>query len=253
MIKTALVTGGSQRVGRSICQGLAAAGYKVAIHYNSSAAPADALAAELNAAHGTVDAPVAVTVKADLANGAETRTLMQRAIDQIGPIGLLVNNASLFEEDSLQDIDDETWDRHFAVHVKAPSLLASAFAAQQPDDGLIINIIDERVWKLTPNFTSYTLSKSTLWTATKTMAQALAPNIRVNAIGPGPTLPSYRQTQEDFDEQLQALLLKRAPDLSEFTNTILFYAGAKSVTGQMICLDGGQHLGWQTPDQLAKE
>lgn len=252
MIKTALVTGGSQRVGRSICQGLVAAGYKVAIHYNSSAAPAEALAAELNEAHGD-GGTIAVAVKADLADGAETRTLMQRAIDQIGPIGLLVNNASLFEEDSLDDIDDDTWDRHFAVHVKAPSLLASAFAAQKPEDGLIINIIDERVWKLTPNFTSYTLSKSTLWTATQTMAQALAPNIRVNAIGPGPTLPSYRQTQEDFDEQLQALLLKRSPDLSEFTNTILFYAGAKSVTGQMICLDGGQHLGWQTPDQLAKE
>ena len=252
MIKTALVTGGSQRVGRSICMGLAQAGYKIAIHYNSSAAPAEALAEELNEAHGD-GATIAVAIKADLANGAETRTLVQRAIDQIGPIGLLVNNASLFEEDSLQEIDDDTWDRHFAVHVKAPSLLSSAFAGQKPDDGLIINIIDERVWKLTPNFTSYTLSKSTLWTATKTMAQALAPNIRVNAIGPGPTLPSYRQTQEDFDEQLQALLLKRSPDLSEFTNTILYYVGAKSVTGQMICLDGGQHLGWQTPDQLAKE
>ncbi|MEP0943459.1 MAG: SDR family oxidoreductase [Rhizobiaceae bacterium] len=248
MKKTALVTGGSQRVGRSICLGLANAGYTVAIHYNSSAAPAEALAAEIIAAGGR-----AAAVKADLSNSAETRTLMQQAIDAIGPIGLLVNNASLFEEDSLEEIDDETWDRHFAVHVKAPSLLASDFAAQKPIDGLIINIIDERVWKLTPNFTSYTLSKSTLWTATKTMAQALAPNIRVNAIGPGPTLPSYRQTQEDFDEQLQALLLKRSPDLSEFTNTILFYAGAKSVTGQMICLDGGQHLGWQTPDQAARE
>ena len=248
MKKTALVTGGSQRVGRSICLGLANAGYTVAIHYNSSAAPAEALVAEIIAAGGR-----AAAVKADLSNSAETRTLMQQAIDAIGPIGLLVNNASLFEEDSLEEIDDETWDRHFAVHVKAPSLLASDFAAQKPIAGLIINIIDERVWKLTPNFTSYTLSKSTLWTATKTMAQALAPNIRVNAIGPGPTLPSYRQTQEDFDEQLQALLLKRSPDLSEFTNTILFYAGAKSVTGQMICLDGGQHLGWQTPDQAARE
>jgi NAD(P)-dependent dehydrogenase (short-subunit alcohol dehydrogenase family) len=248
MIKTALVTGGSQRVGRSICLGLAEAGYAVAVHYNSSAAPAEALVAEIIAAGGR-----AAAVKADLSNSDETRTLLQAAIDQLGAIGLLVNNASLFEEDSLDAINDETWDRHFAVHVKAPSLLASAFAAQHPDDALIVNIIDERVWKLTPNFTSYTLSKSTLWTATKTMAQALAPTIRVNAIGPGPTLPSYRQTQEDFDEQLQALLLKRSPDLSEFTNTILFFAAAKSVTGQMICLDGGQHLGWQTPDQAARE
>ncbi|MEP1205945.1 MAG: SDR family oxidoreductase [Rhizobiaceae bacterium] len=248
MIKTALVTGGSQRVGRSICLGLAEAGYAVAVHYNSSAAPAEALAAEIIAAGGR-----ATAVKADLSNSDETRTLLQRASNALGPVGLLVNNASLFEEDSLDEINDDTWDRHFAIHVKAPSLLASAFAAQKPDDGLIVNIIDERVWKLTPNFTSYTLSKSTLWTATQTMAQALAPNIRVNAIGPGPTLPSYRQTQEDFDEQLQALLLQRAPHLSEFTNTILFFAAAKSVTGQMICLDGGQHLGWQTPDQAARE
>ena len=248
MIKTALVTGGSQRVGRSICLGVADAGYAVAIHYNSSAAPAEALVAEIVAAGGR-----AAAVQADLSKGAETRTLMQRTSSEFGPIGLLVNNASLFEEDSLDEINDETWDRHFAIHVKAPSILASAFASQKLDDGLIVNIIDERVWKLTPNFTSYTLSKSTLWAATQTMAQALAPKIRVNAIGPGPTLPSYRQTQEDFDEQLQALLLKRAPDLSEFTNTILFFAGAQSVTGQMICLDGGQHLGWQTPDQAARE
>ena len=248
MLKTALVTGGAQRVGRAICLGLAEAGYAIAIHYNSSASPAEALAAEIVAAGGS-----ATSVKADLNDPAETRSLLERASKELGPIGLLVNNASLFEEDSLARIDDELWDRHFNVHVKAPSLLASSFAAQDLDDGLIVNMIDERVWKLTPNFTSYTLSKSTLWTATKTMAQALAPKIRVNAIGPGPTLPSYRQSQEDFDLQLQALLLKRSPDVSEFANTILYFASARSVTGQMIALDGGQHLGWQTPDQEAPE
>lgn len=248
MEKTVLVTGGSQRVGRSICLGLSQAGYAVGVHYNSSAGPADALVQEIVAAGGR-----AASVKADLSNSAETKTLVERTIEQLGPVGLLVNNASLFEEDSLDHIDDALWDRHFAVHVKAPAILASAVAAQKPDDALIVNIIDERVWKLTPNFTSYTLSKSSLWTATRTMAQALAPNIRVNAIGPGPTLPSYRQSQEDFDAQVTNLLLQRSPDLSEFTNTILYFAGAKSVTGQMIALDGGQHLGWQTPDQDAPE
>lgn len=248
MPKTALVTGGAQRVGRSICLGLAESGYAVAVHYNSSSAAADELVAEITANGGR-----AVSVSADLSDSRETRTLVDRAVAALGPVGLLVNNASLFEEDALDNLDDDLWDKHFAVHVKAPSLLAAAFAAHKPGDGLIVNMIDERVWKLTPNFTSYTLSKSALWTATKTMAQALAPNIRVNAIGPGPTLPSYRQSQEDFDTQLQALLLKRAPDLSEFTNTILYFVAAKSVTGQMIALDGGQHLGWQTPDQAAPE
>ena len=248
MQKTALVTGGAKRVGRSICLGLAEAGYAVAVHHNSSASPADELVAEITANGGK-----AARVQADLSNSDQTRGLLSDAISKLGPIGLLVNNASMFEEDSLENLNDELWDKHFAVHVKAPTLLSSAFAAQNLDDGLIVNIIDERVWKLTPNFTSYTLSKSALWTATKTMAQALAPNIRVNAIGPGPTLPSYRQSQEDFDMQLQALLLKRSPDLSEFTNTILYFVSAKSVTGQMIALDGGQHLGWQTPDQDAPE
>jgi len=248
MHKTVLVTGGAQRVGRSICLGLANAGYAVAVHHNSSTEAAEELVAEISANGGQ-----AVRVKADLSDSNDTRGLIDRAIAELGPIGLLVNNASLFEEDSLDNLDDELWDKHFAVHVKAPTLLASSFAAQKLNDGLIVNMIDERVWKLTPNFTSYTLSKSTLWTATKTMAQALAPTIRVNAIGPGPTLPSYRQSQQDFDAQLQALLLKRAPELSEFTNTILYFAAAKSVTGQMIALDGGQHLGWQTPDQAAPE
>lgn len=246
MIKTALVTGGSQRVGRSICKGLANAGYAVAVHYNSSPKEADELVTQLRE-----DGHTATAVSADLSNSTEVRALLPKARELLGPIGLLVNNASLFQEDSLATLDDELWDKHFNVHVKAPALLTAALAGniEPAHEGLVINIIDERVWKLTPNFTSYTLSKAALWTATQTMAQALAPKVRVNAIGPGPTLPSWRQTQEEFNRQLDTLLLKRAPLLEEFAETILYFAKMRSITGQMIALDGGQHLGWDTADQ----
>ena len=149
------------------------------------------------------------------------------------------------------DFDWEVWDRHFAVHVKAPALLAQSFrrgAAAGRREGLIVNIIDQRVWRPTPRYFSYTLSKSALWTATQTMAQALAPRIRVNAIGPGPTLPNARQNDADFDAQVEGLILKRGPALAEFGATIRYLWEARSVTGQMIALDGGQHLAWQTPD-----
>lgn len=246
--KIALVTGGAKRVGRAISLGLANAGYAVAVNYNSSSADADSLVAEITEKGGE-----AIAVQADLFSPQQTRNLIPEIETAMGKLDLLINNASVFHEDQLDSLDDELWDRHFNLHVRTPALLTAAMASQQPDDGLIINIIDERVWKLTPNFVSYTLSKSALWTATKTFAQALAPNIRVNAIGPGPTLPSYRQTQDDFDRQVDTLLLKRSPQLDEFVNTILYLANNRSITGQMIALDGGQHLGWQTPDQLLPE
>ena len=248
MQKTVLITGAAQRVGRSISLGLAKAGYTIVAHYNSSSSDADDLVEEIKSTGGE-----AIAVQADLTDRDQTRKLLPKVISHVGPVELLINNASLFEEDGLGAIDDDIWDNHFSIHVKAPSVLASEFAKQNLESGLIINMIDERVWKLTPNFTSYTLSKSALWTATKTMAQALAPKIRVNAIGPGPTLPSARQTQQEFEAQVNTLLLKRAPDLDEFVNTILYFEAAKSVTGQMIALDGGQHLGWQTPDQRLPE
>lgn len=248
--KTALVTGGSARVGRAICEGLADAGYAIAVHYNSSATQANELVEALQGR--SIEA---VAVQADLSNTKDTSSLIDLATDALGPIGVLVNNASLFEEDSFDIPDEELWDKHFAVHVKAPALLTSALAAQvgEGQQGLVVNIIDERVWKLTPNFASYTLSKSALWTATQTMAQNYAPHVRVNAIGPGPTLPSVRQTQSDFEDQLRTLPLQTAPNLADFAKTILYFADMKSVTGQMIALDGGQHIGWQTPDQLLPE
>jgi NAD(P)-dependent dehydrogenase (short-subunit alcohol dehydrogenase family) len=242
---TALITGGARRIGRAIVEDLAANGFAVAIHSNSSADEASALAAEIKKAGGQ-----AAVVVADLTDMSAVAKVVWQAERALGPVSLLVNNASLFEDDSVLDFDWPDWDRHFDIHLKAPVLLAQKFAEALPEatDGLIVNVIDQRVWRLSPRYFSYTLSKSALLTATQTMAQALAPRIRVNAIGPGPTLRNTRQDDSDFRKQVDALLLKQSPDLSEFGATIRYLWQAHSVTGQMIALDGGQHLAWQTPD-----
>lgn len=245
MAGNVLVTGGAKRIGRAITEDLAAHGFGVAIHCNHARKAADDLAAMINANGGR-----AAVVQADLADMAAVDGLLAAAEAALGPIDLLVNNASVFEGDQVTDFGWETWDRHFALHVKAPALLAKNFAAALPEgaEGLIVNIIDQRVLKPTPQYFSYSLSKATLWAATRTMAQALAPRIRVNAIGPGPTLPSSRQDADAFGAQLDGLILKRGPTLQEFGETIRYLWQARSVTGQMIALDGGQHLAWQTPD-----
>ncbi|RUX32869.1 SDR family oxidoreductase [Mesorhizobium sp. M7A.F.Ca.US.011.01.1.1] len=242
---TALVTGGARRIGRAIVEDLAAHGFAVAIHCNRSRTEADVLAAEIIAGGGR-----AAVVAADLTDMDAVGDLVGQAQAALGPIPLLVNNASLFEDDSVLDFGWRAWDRHFAVHVKAPALLAQNFARALPagQEGLIVNMIDQRVWRPTPRYFSYALSKSTLWTATQMMAQALGPSIRVNAIGPGPTLKNARQDDSDFAAQVDGLVLKRGPELPEFGATIRYLWEARSVTGQMIALDGGQHLAWQTPD-----
>ncbi|MBS9720012.1 SDR family oxidoreductase [Tianweitania sp. BSSL-BM11] len=244
-LPVALITGGARRIGRAIALDLASHGLPVVIHCHHSHEEADGLVAEIIKNGGK-----AALVRVDLSDTDALDGLIAEAAGCFGPLGLLINNASIFEEDSAQDFDWETWDKHFAVHAKAPVQLARAFAQQlgSDGDGLIVNIIDQRVWRPTPRFFSYTLSKSVLWTATQTLAQAYAPRIRVNAIGPGPTLPNSRQDQADFDAQVSALILERGPDLAEFGATIRYLLEAKSVTGQMIALDGGQHLAWQTPD-----
>ncbi|MBZ9771503.1 SDR family oxidoreductase [Mesorhizobium sp. CO1-1-8] len=241
----ALVTGGARRIGRAIVEDLAAHGFAVAIHCNHSRTEADALAAEVIAGGGR-----AAVVAADLTDMDAVGDLVGQAQAALGPIRLLVNNASQFEDDSVLDFDWRAWDRHFAVHVKAPALLAQNFARALPagQEGLIVNMIDQRVWRPTPRYFSYALSKSTLWTATQMMAQALGPRIRVNAIGPGPTLKNARQDDSDFAAQVDGLILKRGPELPEFGATIRYLWEARSVTGQMIALDGGQHLAWRTPD-----
>jgi NAD(P)-dependent dehydrogenase (short-subunit alcohol dehydrogenase family) len=243
--KTALVTGGAKRVGAAIVEDLAQNGFAVAIHCNSSAAQANALAARINGHGGR-----AIVLTADLTDISQAETLVGRAAAELGPIRLLVNSASIFKEDTAAEPDLALWDRHFSIHVKAPALLTARLAAQLPDEaeGLVVNIVDQRVWKLTPGYFSYTLSKSALWTATQTLAQAFAPRLRVNAIGPGPTVISERQSPADFQAQVDGLIMKRGPELGEFGATIRYLWEARSVTGQMIALDGGQHLAWQTLD-----
>ncbi|ESX13992.1 SDR family oxidoreductase [Mesorhizobium sp. M0179] len=242
---TALVTGGGKRIGKAIVEDLAAHGFAVAIHANRSTAEADALAANIRDGGGR-----AGVVAADLTDMDAVGDLVGRAAAALGPVTLLVNNASLFVDDSVEDFDWAAWDLHFAIHVKTPALLAQNFARALPPgrEGLIVNIIDQRVWRPTPRYFSYALSKSALWTQTEMLAQALGPRIRVNAIGPGPALKNARQDDDDFQKQVDGLILKRGPQLAEFGATIRYLWEARSVTGQMIALDGGQHLAWQTPD-----
>lgn len=243
--RTALVTGGARRVGRAIVEDLAAHGFAVAIHCNRSRREAEAVAASVRHAGGR-----ASVMEADLTDLQAVDGLIGQAAEAIGPIGLLVNNASVFEPDQLDNFDWATWDRHFALHLKAPALLARRFAEVLPPDqeGLVVNMVDQRVWNPTPMFFSYALSKSALWAATQTMAQALAPRIRVNAVGPGPTLANMRQQDDDFARQVDGLILGRGPQLADFGATIRYLWEQRSITGQMIALDGGQHLAWQTPD-----
>jgi len=246
MIKTALVTGGAQRIGRSIVERLAREGFEVAIHCRRSANVAEEIASRIGAEGGR-----AVVVQGDLADASVVERLVDDAVARLGrPLTLLVNNASEFEPDEVGSLSQERWDRHFAVNLRAPAFLARDFARQLPSDreGSIVNIVDQRVWKLTPQFFSYTLTKAALFTTTRTMAQALGPRIRVNAIGPGPTLANERQGDEDFGKQSQAVLLGRGGTPNEIAEAVVYLASARSVTGQMIAVDGGQHLAWETPD-----
>ncbi|MEE1609674.1 SDR family oxidoreductase [Microvirga sp. CF3016] len=245
MNKAALVTGGAQRIGRRIVERLAGEGYAVAIHCRRSTGEAETMAAGIREQGGR-----AVVVRADLADGGAVERLVPEAVGALGPLTLLVNNASEFEPDEVETLLQDRWDRHFAVNLRAPTFLARDFAHQLPADGrgCIVNIVDQRVWKLTPQFFSYTLTKAALFSATQTMAQALAPRIRVNAIGPGPTLSNVRQGDEDFAKQSEAVLLGRGGTPDEIADAVLYLAQARSVTGQMIAVDGGQHLAWETPD-----
>lgn len=249
--KAALVTGAARRIGRAIATDLAEAGFAVAIHANRNADEAETLAATLRQ-----NGAVAAAVTADLETALAAAELLANAEAAIGPIGVIVNNASVFIADGADRFDEAVFDRHFAVHVKAPLAISAAFANRaQGRGGLIVNIIDQRVWALTPRFFSYTLSKSALWTATQTMAQAFADKrIRVNAIGPGPTLANERQNAADFAAQARSVPLGYGPDLPDFGRTIRYLFDTPAITGQMIALDGGQHLAWETPDVVnAKE
>ncbi len=243
-----LITGAAQRIGRALALDFADRGWRVAVHYHRSADAAASVVDQITAGGG-----IAHRVQADLADAQPTGTLVERAVDAIGPLTCLINNASVFELDTVQDATVAGWDRHLDANLRAPIFLSQGFAAQLPDDvgdANIINVIDQRVWKLTPFFTSYTISKSGLWTLTRAMAMALAPRIRVNGIGPGPVLPSARQSDESFAAQVAATPLRRGPSLPEICDTAQYLLRARSMTGQMIALDGGQHLPWPAADQV---
>lgn len=241
---TALVTGAARRIGRAIATDLGARGWAVAVHHNRSGAEADEVVRAIVAGGGR-----AAAFKADLAREEEVVELLPAVERELGSVTLLVNNASLFERDDWNTATRESWDRHLAVNTRAPFLLIQAMAARLPAEarGVVVNILDQRVWNSTPHFTSYTLSKSALLTLTRTLAQALAPRIRVNAVGPGPTLRNERQTEEHFETQWRSLPMARAVDPDEIVHAVGYLIDAPSVTGQMIAVDGGEHLGWAQP------
>tara|TARA_B100000315_G_scaffold245665_1_gene271856 strand:+ start:7548 stop:8318 length:771 start_codon:yes stop_codon:yes gene_type:complete len=243
---TVLVTGGAKRIGREIAFALAEDGWQVAVHYNDSSVDADKVVQEISAAGGT-----AISLPADLTDESAVAAMIPAIADQLGPVTGVVNNASIFEEDSVLSATKQTWDSHMAVNLRAPFLLMQSLAENLPSNekANIINIIDQRVENLTPHFTSYTVSKSALWTLTQTAAAALAPNIRVNAIGPGPTLPSTRQSDDQFERQIELTPLQIQVDPKEISAAVRFILATSSMTGQLLSLDSGQHLGWAQPGQ----
>ena len=240
--RVALVTGAADRVGAAIAERLAADGWSVVLHYRSSADKAKATAARIEASGGN-----AALARADLADRKARSGLIAEAAKPFGPLTLLVNNASLFERDSVTDLAEDLWDAHFAVHAEAPAFLARDFAAQLPAaaDGNIVNIVDERVLHLSPAHFSYTLSKSVLWTMTRTLAQSLAPRIRVNAIAPGLTVPPPYQPEDYLERNWARLPLKHAAHPADIADGVINILAMRAMTGQMIALDGGEHIEWR--------
>lgn len=242
----ALVTGGARRIGRALSLCLAEAGYAVVVHHRDAEADARSLAEEIRAGGGR-----AAAVQADLGRDEEVQTLIARAAEPFGPLALLVNNAARFVDDRAGSLALDAWTAHMQINLRAPVVLAEAFAAQTAgDDPSVLNLIDQRVWKPNPQFFSYTVSKSALWTATRMLAQAFAPRVRVNAIGPGPTFPNSHQGEAGLAAEAAAVLLERRTECADICAAARYLIDARSVTGQMIAVDGGQHLAWKTPDIL---
>ena len=256
----ALVTGAGRRLGRAMAVALARQGYAVAVHYASSDAGARETVAAIEAKGGQ-----AVAVQADLLDEAQVQALVGRASAALGgPLTVLVNNASIFERDTFETATRESWDRHIGSNLRAPFVLTQCFARQVPEplhdaqgepvaQGLIVNMIDQRVRKLTPDFASYTIAKMGLWAMTRTSAQALAPRVRVNAIGPGPTLQGDRQDAEGYARQRAATILQRGANPADIVAALAYFLSSPAITGQLLCVDGGQHLAWETPDVMGTE
>jgi NAD(P)-dependent dehydrogenase (short-subunit alcohol dehydrogenase family) len=256
---TALVTGAGKRLGRAMALYLAQRGHDIAVHYSSSADEAKAVVTEIRAMGRRAQA-----FRADLLVEAETQDLISTVTAAMGPLTVLVNNASIFEYDRIETSTRESWDRHIESNLRAPYVLTQGFARQCPpaftDDageplaqGLVINMIDQRILKLTPEFSTYTIAKIGLWALTRTAAQGLAPHVRVNAIGPGPTLQGARQSADHFARQRAATVLRRGAAPADITAALGFFLDSPAVTGQFLAIDGGQHLAWQTPDVLGVE
>lgn len=258
--RRALVTGAGKRLGRAMSLCLAGRGYDVAVHYATSRDAANAVVEEIIGLGRN-----AIALPADLLDEDQTQALMGQAAAGLGgPITVLVNNASIFDYDNLTTATRESWDRHMGSNLRAPFVLTQSFAAQIPDprrdsngelvaQGLVVNMVDQRVRKLTPEFMTYTIAKMGLWAFTQTAAQALAPKARVNAIGPGPTLIGARQSESHFSRQRAATILERGANPEDITSALRYLLESPAVTGQLLCVDGGQHLGWRTPDILGPE
>ncbi|MEM1386292.1 MAG: SDR family oxidoreductase [Pseudomonadota bacterium] len=253
---TALVTGAARRIGRAMALALGEDGYDVAVHYAGSADDAEAVVQTIQAG-GTK----AVALQADLTDEAQMQALLPRAVDALGPVTMLINNASIFEYDDIKTGTRASWDAHIESNLRAPVVLTQALAEQAPSAGSdadgepisqaqVINLIDQRIHKLTPAFMSYTIAKMGLWAFTRTAAQALGPAIRVNAIGPGPTLQGSNQSEANFKRQRAATILERGANVEDIVAAMRYFMCAKAVTGQILCIDGGQHLTWKTADMI---
>jgi NAD(P)-dependent dehydrogenase (short-subunit alcohol dehydrogenase family) len=245
--KAALVTGAARRIGRAIAERLAGAGYDLAIHCSE----ATRLEAEAVAANLRSQGRQAVVIAAELGDASQPARVVSEANAALGPLTVLVNNASIFARDAPDAIDVALFDKLVAVNLRAPVLLAQHFVQQVPNEteAAIVNLVDQRVWRPTPQFFSYSITKSALWWTTQTMAQAFAPRrIRVNAIGPGPVLPNTPQGNAGFEKEVAGVLLRRAVDSHDIADAVLYLVEARNVTGQMIAVDAGQHLAWETPD-----
>ncbi len=245
--RTALVTGAAKRIGRAIAIALAKAGYDIGVHYGQSRDDALTVVGELEALGVKAHA-----IHGDLSDVANVPGLISKASTALGPIDVLVNNASVFADDRARSLTIDSWQMHMDTNLLAPVLLSQAFAAQADirPGASIINMIDQRVLKPSPPFFSYSMSKAGLWHATRTLAQALAPHIRVNAVGPGPTLRSIHQSEKDFEREARSTLLQKPTSPEEVAAAVIYLLNAPSVTGQMICVDSGQHLNWKTLDMF---
>ena len=246
--KAALITGAAARIGRAMAIDVASRGIAVVVHHRNSHEEAEILTNEIRAAGGK-----AAHINGDLAEVSKAQSLVSAASEAIGtPIDILINNASIFEQDTAQTMTEDSWNLHQAVNLRAPVFLSQKMFEQLPSgsEGCIINIIDQRVLKLNPQYFSYTAAKAALWTATRTLAQAMAPNVRVNAVSPGPTLANQYQSETDFEREASSVMLGSGPEIGEITNGIKFLLETPSMTGQMLTLDGGQHLAWRTKDLI---